>query len=150
MYYQFTINATLPNLNDYLRAERTRVTTKYGKTQTSGNVMKHDAQNLIIGFIRRDLRGLHIDKPIKIHYRIYEPNKKRDLDNILSFIMKCTQDSLVLAGVIDNDGWSNIVGISAEFFVDATKPRIEVYLIEKEGENNAGKNDQNKTGKRPS
>ena len=108
--------------------------------------MKHDAQNLIIGFIRRDLRGLHIDKPIKIHYRIYEPNKKRDLDNILSFIMKCTQDSLVLAGVIDNDGWNNIVGMSAEFFVDATKPRIEVYLIEKEGETNAGKNDKNKTG----
>lgn len=146
MYYQFTINATLPNLNDYLRAERTRFTTRYGKTQTNGNIMKHDAQNLIIGFIRRDLRGLHIDKPIRIHYRIYEPNQKRDLDNILSFIMKCTQDSLVLAGVINNDGWKCIRKISAEFEVDATNPRIEVYLIELEGEQNAGKNDKNKTG----
>lgn len=149
MYYQFTIQGTLFNLNDYLRAERIKFTSN-GKTQTKGNIMKHKAQDYIIGFIRKDLRGLHIDKPIKIHYRFYEPNKKRDLDNIMSFAMKVVQDSLVLVGVIDNDGWKNICGISAEFFVDASNPRIEVYLIEKEGENNAGKNDQNKTGKRPS
>ena len=136
MYYQFTINSTLANLNDYLRAERVTFSSRSGKMQTKGNQLKHDTQNLIIGYIRRDLRGLHIDKPIKIHYRFYEPNRKRDLDNVMSFAMKCIQDSLVLAKVIDNDGWNNITGISAEFFVDAKNPRIEVYLIEREeGEN---------------
>lgn len=131
MYYKFTINKQLPNLNDYLKAERVSFKTG-GKLNTKGNILKHQSQDYIITQIRRDLRGLHIDNPIKIHYRFYEPNRKRDLDNIMSFAMKVTQDSLVLAKVLDNDGWNNIQGISAEFFVDAQKPRIEVYLIEKE------------------
>ena len=129
MYYTFTIQGTLANLNDYLRAERVTFTSRNGKFTTKGNTLKHETQNKIIGYIRKDLKGLHIDKPIKIHYRIYEPNRKRDLDNILSFIMKCTQDSLVLCKVIDNDGWNNIIGISSEFMVDAQNPRIEVFLI---------------------
>lgn len=132
MYYQFTIDGVLNNLNDYLRAERVNFKGKGGKLNTKGNIMKHEAQDRIIGFIRRDLRGLHITKPIRIHYKFFEPNRKRDLDNVMSFAMKVTQDSLVLAKVIDNDGWNNIYKISAEFDVDAINPRIEVYLIEKE------------------
>lgn len=131
MTYKFTINGTLANLNDYLKAERVSFS-RGGKLNTKGNVLKHQTQDFIITQIRRDLRGLHIDKPIKLHYRFYEPNRKRDLDNIMSFAMKVTQDSLVISKVLDNDGWNNIYGISAEFYVDAQKPRIEVYLIEKE------------------
>lgn len=132
MTYKFTIYGRLPCLNDYLRAERVNFTTKYGKRQTKGNLMKHEAQDLIISYIRRDLRSLHIDKPIKIHYNFYEPNKKRDQDNIISFIMKTVQDSLVLSKVIDNDGWENIVGASYTPNVDSSNPRIEVFLIEQE------------------
>lgn len=132
MTYKFTIEGRLACLNDYLKAERVKVATKYGKWQTKGNILKHDTQDYIIGFIRKDLRKLHIDKPIKIHYRFYEPNKKRDMDNVIAFCSKCTQDSLVLAGVIDNDGWANITGISSEFFVDSAYPRIEVFLVEHE------------------
>lgn len=132
MYYQFTIGKQLCNLNDYLKAERVVFRGRGGHLQTKGNILKHDTQNYIITQIRRDLKGLKITKPIKIHYRFYEPNKKRDLDNIMSFAMKVTQDSLVLAGVLENDGWNQIYGISAEFFVDANNPRIEVYLVLKD------------------
>lgn len=132
MTYKFTIYGRLPCLNDYLGAERIKINTKYGKFQTKGNVMKHEAQDLIISYIRKDLRELHIDKPIKIHYNFYEPNRKRDHDNVISFIMKTVQDSLVLAKVIDNDGWANIVGASYTPNVDANNPRIEVFLIEQE------------------
>lgn len=131
MTYKFTIKGQLSNLNDYLKAERVAFR-RGGKFTTKGNKLKHDTQNYIITQIRRDLRGLHIDKPIRLHYRFYEPNMKRDLDNVMSFAMKVTQDSLVLAKVIDNDGWKHIYGISAEFYVDSANPRIEVYLIEKE------------------
>ena len=131
MTYKFTIMGTLANLNDYLKAERVSFS-KGGKLNTKGNILKHQSQDFIITQIRRDLRGLRISKPVKIHYRFYEPNMKRDLDNVMSFAMKVTQDSLVLAKVLENDGWNNIQGISAEFYVDALKPRIEVFLIEQE------------------
>lgn len=131
MTYKFTIVGTLANLNDYLKAERVSFS-KGGKLNTKGNILKHQSQDFIITQIRRDLRGLRITKPVKIHYRFYEPNRKRDLDNVMSFAMKVTQDSLVLAKVLENDGWNNIQGISAEFYVDALKPRIEVFLIEQE------------------
>lgn len=131
MTYKFTIKGTLANLNDYLKAERSSFS-RGGKLNTKGNILKHNTQDYIITQIRRDLSGIHIYKPVKLHYRFYEPNRKRDLDNVMSFAMKVTQDSLVVSKVLDNDGWNNIYGISAEFFVDAQKPRIEVYLIEKE------------------
>lgn len=129
MYYKFTIQKQLANLNDYLKAERVSFKGRNGQLNTKGNVLKHETQNYIITQIRRDLKGLKITKPIKLHYRFYEPNRKRDLDNIMSFAMKVTQDSLVLAGVLENDGWNQIYGISADFFVDAANPRIEVYLV---------------------
>lgn len=131
MTYKFTIHGTLPNLNDYLKAERVSFKGRNGRLNTKGNVLKHESQDKIIAQIRRDLRGLRIEQPIRLHYRFYEPNMKRDLDNIMSFTMKVTQDSLVLAKVIENDGWNQINGISAEFFVDSVNPRIEVYLIER-------------------
>lgn len=129
MKYKFTINGNLPNLNDYLKAERIRVGGR-NSFHTKGNLMKHEQQTRIIGCIRRDLKSLKITKPIRIHYDFYEPNEKRDLDNIMSTTMKFTQDSLVLAKVISNDGWKCITGISAHFYVDKLNPRIEVTLIE--------------------
>lgn len=129
MTYKFTIQGQLPNLNDYLQAERIQIHAR-GKFTTRGNNMKHRAQDMIIAQITRDLKGLKITKPVKMHYVFFEPNRKRDLDNVLSFATKVTQDSLVLAGTLENDGWTNIVGISSEFHVDAGNPRIEVYLIE--------------------
>lgn len=132
MTYKFTINGRLANLNDYLQAERVSIKTRNGKFTTKGNALKQQTQDYIIPQITRDLRGLHITKPIRIHYRFYEQNKKRDLDNVWSFASKCTQDSLVKAKVIDNDGWENITAISSEFFVDSVNPRIEVFLIEQD------------------
>jgi Holliday junction resolvase RusA-like endonuclease len=136
----FVIEGRLWGLNEYVNACKSR----YG--QATASRYKRETEEMIGWYIKQGLGNWKANGKVYIKYRWIEANAKRDLDNILSFIMKCTQDSLVLAGVIDNDGWNNIVGISAEFFVDATKPRIEVYLIEKEGETNAGKNDKNKTG----
>lgn len=128
--YKFTILGQLANLNDYLKAERVTFRTRNGKFSTKGNELKRKTQEYIISQIRRDLRGVHIDKMVDIHYDFYEPNKKRDKDNVWAFASKCTQDSLVLAKVLENDGWSCINSISADFYVDSDKPRIEVTLTE--------------------
>ena len=129
MTYKLIIDGTLPNLNDYLKAER-QTFRKGGKFTTKGNELKKDTQELIIWAIRQQLRGVHITKPIILKYDFYEPNKKRDLDNISAFAHKTVQDSLVLAGIIDNDGWKNIAGYVDQFYLDGESPRIEILLVE--------------------
>ena len=122
----------MPNLNDYLKAERQTFRVR-GKFTTKGNELKQTNQKRVIWILRQQLRGIHINKPIYIRYRFYEPNMKRDLDNISAFAHKIIQDALVKAEIIYNDGWKNIVGFSDSFAVDKNNPRIEVELIE-EGE----------------
>ena len=60
----------------------------------------------------------------------YEPDKRRDLDNVSAFGRKCIQDALVDTKVLQDDGWKNIVGFTDEFYVDKKNPRIEVDIEE--------------------
>ncbi len=122
MEYRLTISGTLPGLNEYTNANRTN--------PFKGNKMKKDAQELIIWHIRQQLKGVHINKPIMLKYDFYEPNKKRDLDNISAFAHKTVQDSLVKAEILTNDGWNEIVGMLDQFYCDKDNPRIEVTLVE--------------------
>ena len=130
MTYKIVIPGQMPNLNDYLSAERIKFKTMYGKTNTKGNEMKQKWTHYSIVYIRKSVRGLKIEKPVKLYYKFYEPNVKRDLDNIASFAMKVIQDSLVKAGVLQNDGWKWIKGFDCEFDVDARNPRIEITITE--------------------
>lgn len=127
--YKLIIKGTLPNLNDYLQAER-QTFRRGGKFTTKGNELKKSTQEVVIWQIRQQLRGVHITKPVILKYDFYEPNKKRDLDNISAFAHKIIQDSLVLAGIIDNDGWRNIKGYVDQFYCDHENPRIEILLAE--------------------
>ena len=129
MQYKLIIPGTLPNLNDYLKAERQTFRSN-GSFTTKGNEMKHNTQDLIIWQIRKQLKGVHIEKPVRLEYHFYEPNQKRDLDNVSAMVHKCLQDSLVLSGVLDNDGWKNIKGFTDDFDVDKSKPRIEIIIQE--------------------
>lgn len=132
MTYTFIINGRLSNLNDYLKAERIMIRGRNGKITTKGNTLKHDTQDkIIIPQIRRDLKSLRIrNKAVRLNYTFYEPNKGRDLDNIAAFAMKVIQDSLVLCGVLENDGWKQIAGFTCDFNVDANNPRIVVEIVE--------------------
>lgn len=129
MDYDLVLNGTMPNLNDYLHGERIAIR-KNGKFTTKGNAMKQEYQRKVVSAVRSQLRGIHIDKPVKIYYTFYEENRKRDLDNISAFAHKVIQDGLVKGGLLENDGWKNIVGFSDDFFVDKDNPRIEVTIRE--------------------
>lgn len=129
MEHKLIIDGTLPNLNDYLQAER-QTFRRGGKFTTKGNELKQTNQDLVIWQIRQQLRGIHINNPIILKYDFYEPNKKRDLDNISAFAHKIIQDALVKAGTIDNDGWKNILGFMDQFYCDRENPRIEVTIKE--------------------
>ena len=128
MEYRLTIYGRLPGLNDMIEADR--------RDRRAGNRLKQESQETIRLYILRDLKHLKIEKPVELHYSFYEPNRRRDLDNISGYAHKVTQDALVASGVLKNDGWSNIVGMKDSFFVDARNPRIEVIMREVENSGN--------------
>lgn len=123
--YKFTINGKFPSMNEFIDANR-RSKGRFNK----GNQMKQRSQEEISWHLLSQHRKLHIDKPIKIFYTFYEPNKKRDLDNISGYFHKVFQDALVHCGIIHNDSWHYIVGFSDDFKVDNKNPRIEVVIQE--------------------
>ena len=89
MKYHFTVKGTLPGLNDYLKAERS-----FSKKHSCGNDMKQQYQTVISNAIRTQLKRLVIESPVQIKYCFYEPNRKRDLDNIAGVAHKFIQDAL--------------------------------------------------------
>jgi len=67
-----------------------------------------------------------VDSPVFLVYHFYEPNRRRDKDNISAFAHKVIQDALVHLKVIKNDGWNDIAGYIDLFDIDENNPRIEV------------------------
>ena len=123
--YKVVIEGRYPSMNEFIDANR-RSKGRFNK----GNQLKQQCQDDISWQLLNQHKKLHLDKPIYIHYKFYEPNKKRDLDNISGFFHKVFQDALVHCGIIHNDSWHYIVGFSDEFFVDNHRPRIEVIIQE--------------------
>ena len=116
----YTIPGTLPGLNDYISAERGN---KY-----AGASMKKRVQSMIVSQVGR-LPFQEFDCPVFISYTWYEPNRRRDLDNV-AFAKKFIQDALVEAGVLQGDGWKHVVGFEDRFSVDKDNPRIEIQITE--------------------
>ena len=120
MVYKLTLNGKLDNLNDYIKACRTN--------QYKGAELKHRNEHKVVYAIYEQLGRLRINNPVYMTYRWYEPDRRRDLDNISSFGRKVIQDALVETHVLKNDGWKEIIGFKDEFYVDRNNPRIEVEI----------------------
>ena len=120
------IEGRLPNLNDYTKACRGN---KY-----AGAKMKEESERIISAYIQQQLQGVAFKGAVRLSFRWYEPDRRRDLDNIC-FAKKFILDALVSNGIIETDSWRGVVGFTDEFFIDKENPRIEVE-IEKAGADN--------------
>lgn len=109
----------LPSLNELINAERTN--------EITGANFKKKWQKKVEWKIRQK-EHVQFDRPVRITYRFYEPNRKRDKDNISGFAHKVIQDALVSCGILKNDGWNNIGGYTDEFYIDKENPRIWVSV----------------------
>ena len=118
------IHGKLPGLNELIDAER--------RHRQAGAKLKRDAERIVRMYIRQQFRGYKPKTPVTLYYYYYEPNRRRDLDNIAGFAHKVIQDSLVKEGIIANDGWEHIKGFFDSFSVDKQFPRIEVEIVEPE------------------
>ena len=118
------IHGRLPGLNELIDAER--------RHRQAGAKLKKDAERVVRMYIRQQFRGYKPKTPVTLYYYYYEPNRRRDLDNIAGFAHKVIQDSLVKEGILANDGWEYIKGFFDSFHVDNKFPRIEVEIVEPE------------------
>ena len=117
---KFTIYGRLPSLNEYTLACRGN---RYG-----ANNMKQKAEKLILSHARAMKISKVSKYPCKLKITWYEPNSRRDCDNIV-FATKFIQDSLVKAGYLENDSQKYINQLEHEVLVDKNNPRIEVEII---------------------
>lgn len=122
MIHQIVIPGKFPSLNEFIDANR-RTRGKWN----GGNAMKQADQAIIRRYIPQ---GLKCKGRIFLEYTFYEPNTKRDKDNISGYFHKVFQDALVQAGCIPNDGWKVIRGFTDYFEVDKGFPRVEVRIQE--------------------
>ena len=122
MHYILIVKGKLNNMNDYIRALNTN--------RYKGADMKKDNESRVKQAIYEQFGRLRITRMVRMKYRWYEPDKRRDLDNVSAFGRKCIQDALVETKVLQDDRWKNIVGFADEFYIDKGNPRIEVEIEE--------------------
>lgn len=122
MTVTFTIEGRMPGLNELIAAERSN---KY-----KGAKMKAGFTQQTYYEAKRQLRGVHFERPVEVHFHYFEKDRRRDLDNISGFAHKVIFDGMVEAGIIKDDGWNEVSGISDSYAVDKKRPRIEVTIEE--------------------
>lgn len=118
---KFTIKGRLDGLNEYTAANRTNC--------YMGSAMKNKNEKVVIYAIRQAKLGKASNYPIQLKITWYEPNNRRDIDNIV-FATKFIQDSLVKEKIIVDDSQKYINKIEHEVLIDKLNPRIEVEIKE--------------------
>ena len=116
---KLTIPGELTDLNAYINAERSN--------RYIGAKIKREMTDYITILAKR--LKTEIRTPVRITYRWYCKNKRKDKSNI-AFAKKFIEDGLVNAGVLKNDGWNDIEGFNDRFYIDKQNPRVEVEITE--------------------
>ena len=116
------IYGRLPGLNEYIDAER--------QHRQKAAKLKREAESLVLWSAKACLRGWRASGPVVMRYTWYEPDRRRDKDNVSGYGRKVIQDALVKGGYLRNDGWADIAGFADAFALDKKRPRIEVEIEE--------------------
>ena len=104
------------------------------RTKKYHNPVKADNDKKCLIAIKKYLKGVHIDKPIKCVFHIYTADKRHDRGNLCSAVEKSFLDALQTAKVISNDGWDDVLDSVFHTEVDTENPRVvvEIEVLEKE------------------
>ncbi len=115
---KFDIPGRFPGMNEIIKAAKKGK----GKYQPYA-IMKEEYTNIVAWLAKK----LPKYERVKIYITWYEPNARRDPDNITGG-QKFILDGLVRAGTIPNDSQKYIANIMHKFEVDREEPRVEVEL----------------------
>ena len=117
---KLVIKGRLPNLNDILKNSTTHWAVAFRK--------KKESMELVEWYVRQQKI-----KPVgkaQITITCYEPNLKRDEDNVLAGACKIILDALQRAKIIEGDGRKYIELVTNPVKIDRANPRIEVKIEE--------------------
>lgn len=117
----FTIKGRLDGLNEYTKCNRSN---KY----LGSKIKKNNEKAIILAIKQANLQKI-CKYPIEIIINWYEPNNRRDIDNV-TFAVKFILDALVKAGILIDDSRKYVNKVSHEVLTDKENPRIEVTLKE--------------------
>ena len=110
----------LPGLNEIIAAA------KKGKGKYQPYAIMKDQYTSEIGWLAKKLPAYN---RVDITITWYEPNLRRDPDNIIGG-QKFILDGLVAGGAIKDDSQRYINSISYQFEVDRENPRVEIGIKE--------------------
>lgn len=117
---RFTIQGRLPGYNEIIGATNAH---RYAGHMLKRRETKRCGQEIIAQSVPT------FKKPISILFQWFEPNARRDIDNV-SAGQKFILDALVETGRLTNDTREWVTMITHEFPIDRKNPRIEVVVIE--------------------
>lgn len=121
MIYQFTVEGHLPGYNELHR-----------QWQKSYRV-KQEAMDWVI-WAARAAKIPPIQDKCRIDIACFEPNARRDVDNVTSGAGKIILDALQQAGILAGDGRKYVGQVAyMPVTVDRLEPRVEVTIREAEG-----------------
>ena len=125
---KFTIEGKLTGANEYIRACRSKV------PHVANKLKKDNESSVKIAAVISHIKPVK-NYPVRLNITYYEPNKRRDVDNV-GFGAKFILDALVGLGLLENDNQSHVSGISYEVKCDKYYPRIEVTINELDRDDN--------------
>lgn len=129
--HQLWIPGPLPGLNEIIDAKGTisKARGKGGKRWDGYQDLKAQWGQKVAIYARVANFG-RITQPVECFYEIREPNRRRDPSNFVAGAVKIIEDALQEAGLLENDGWAQIVGIHPKWTVDERKPGVLLTVRE--------------------
>lgn len=118
--FTFEIPGTLPQLNDYIRAERA--------TRFAAARIKRDAHAKVIAALAQQVQLPRFHEPVDVTFTWYRPDRRTDKDNV-AFAKKFILDALQKVSVIENDKWAMCTPYDGGYFIDKENPRTVVTII---------------------
>lgn len=108
----------LPSLNEYIAVCR--------RNRYQGAQFKREWDNKIGLCVSRLKRPENV---VRIHFTWYEPNYRRDVDNV-AFAKKFILDALVERGVLKDDSPKYVCGFTDEFAYGQAKVVVRIEEVE--------------------
>ena len=121
MRAQLVIDGLMKGLNDWRDVIH--------RSPHAGNDMAHSAKKRITA-LAREQRLPRFEGPVVVTFDWYEPNLRRDLDNVAGTGQKWVLDGLVAAGVLPDDNMRHVVGLQHWAHIDPMEPGAIVTITD--------------------